>query len=284
MSIGVSKYILILFFNSMLIGCSSAPDESDVQDSPSNNESELIVDNEETFSDEDQHFNDDEVSDPLEGFNRAMWDLNYEYLDPYFVRPVSLAYVGYVPQPIRTGILNFWSNLDEPFSMVNNAVMGNGQKAADHMMRFLVNTTFGLLGFIDVASETGITRRDDKSFGDALGHYGVGNGPYVMLPGLGPKTTRDAGDYVDGTYPVLSYLNFWMSAAKFAFEGMESRAAVVNQEAMLHNSPDPYILVRDAYIQHQDFKAEIEVEETYNEDEEDLYDEFLDDEFGDEAF
>jgi len=84
-------------------------------------------------------------NDPFEGFNRAMWDINYEYLDPYLVRPVSLAYVGYTPVPVRSGISNFLANLDEPASMVNNLFMGNGEKALDHFNRFWINSTFGLL-------------------------------------------------------------------------------------------------------------------------------------------
>jgi len=217
-----------------------------------------------------------EVNDPIEGFNRAMWDINYDYLDPYLVRPVSLAYVDYVPVPVRKGVANFLSNLDEPSSMVNNIIMGNGEKAVDHFNRFWINSTFGLLGLIDIASAAGISDHNDMAFSDAVGHYGVGNGPYVMVPGYGPWTVREASDVVDGMYVPLTYLNFWAGLGKWALEGMESRAALVPQEAMLHNSPDPYSLTRDAYLQRQDFKAEIESDE-YNVDEEAYLDEYLDD-------
>lgn len=117
-----------------------------------------------------------QVNDPIEGFNRVMWDLNYEYLDPYFVRPVSLGYVNYVPTPVRSGIANFLANLDEPHSMVNNLLMGNGEKALTHFTRFFINTTIGIGGLFDIASEADITKYEEKTLGDAVGHYGVGNG------------------------------------------------------------------------------------------------------------
>ncbi|NVD06199.1 VacJ family lipoprotein [Vibrio sp. JPW-9-11-11] len=217
-----------------------------------------------------------QVWDPIEGFNRSMWTINYEYLDPYFVRPVSLAYVNYVPSPIRSGISNFLGNLDEPASMINNLLMGNGGKALDHFNRFWINTTLGLGGLFDVASEAGITDHSEKAFGDAVGHYGVGHGPYVMVPGYGPWTVRESADLVDSTYIPLSFLNIWAGLGKWALEGMESRAALVSQEAMLDNSPDPYALTRDVYIQHQDFKAEVETDD-YDAEEEAYLDDYLDD-------
>lgn len=225
---------------------------------------------------EEESYSQQEVYDPIEGFNRSMWAINYDYLDPYLVRPVSLAYVDYVPDPVRSGVGNFLSNLDQPASIVNNLVMGNGDKALDHFNRFWLNTTVGVFGLFDIASEAGIPDHNEKAFGDAVGHYGVGNGPYVMIPGYGPWTVRESADFVDGMYVPLSLLNFWAGLGKWALEGMETRAALVNQEVQLENSPDPYALTRDAYIQRQDFKAEIEVEE-YNEEEEAYLDEYLED-------
>ena len=229
-----------------------------------------------TIPTEQEGLNEPQAYDPIESFNRSMWTINYDYLDPYFVRPVSLAYVNYMPVPIRTGISNFLGNLDEPASMVNNLLMGNGEKALDHFNRFWLNTTFGLVGLIDIASEAGITDHNQKAFSDAIGHYGVGNGPYVMVPGYGPWTVRETADLVDSTYVPLSLLNFWASLSKWALEGMETRAAIVNQESMLENSPDPYALTRDIYIQHQDFKAEIQTD-NYDAEQEAYLDEYLDD-------
>ncbi|MDW6001438.1 MlaA family lipoprotein [Vibrio mangrovi] len=249
------KRLCFGFLMLVLVGCSSTPGENaDEQDLSSTNSS---------------------VNDPFEGVNRSFWSLNYDYLDPYVIKPVSLAYVDHVPSPIRRAIANFFSNLDEPASMVNNLIMGNGHKALDHFNRFWMNSTFGLFGLIDIASEAGITKEGHKGFGDALGHYGVGNGPYLMVPAAGPYTPRAATNLVDEAYAPLSYLNIWGSVSKFIFEGMETRASLASQESMLENSPDPYALARDIYLQHQDFKAEIEEKDAYDPDQEALFDEYL---------
>ncbi|HCG8222090.1 TPA: VacJ family lipoprotein [Vibrio parahaemolyticus] len=251
------KSYLMLLLALGLVGCSSAPEDAVTSEGETN----------QTTSD---------VYDPLEGFNRTMWEINYEYLDPYLVRPVSIAYVEYTPVPIRSGIANFLSNLDEPSSMVNNLLMGNGSKAVDHFNRFWINSTFGILGVFDIATAAGITKYDNKEFSSAVGHYGVGNGPYFMIPGYGPYTLREVTDTVDGMYLPLSYLNIWAGLGKWALEGLEKRALLVPQEAQLDSSPDPYVLTRDVYIQRQNFKAEIDTVEEVNPEEEALLDEYLD--------
>ncbi|CAH0540751.1 MlaA family lipoprotein [Vibrio marisflavi] len=254
-----SKAWLMLLFVFTLSGCASGPDEKS-EDSTNQ-----------------QAASGSHVSDPLEGFNREMWDINYNYLDPYIVRPVSLAYVHHVPSPIRTGISNFLSNLDEPSSMINSLLMGNGKQALAHFNRFWINSTIGLLGLIDIAGEAGITNYGDRSFGDVVGHYGVGNGPYVMVPGYGPWTVRESADYADDLYAPLSLLNIWAAVGKWALQGMESRAALVSQEPMINNSPDPYALTRDMYIQHQNFKAEVTPPQTKDTSDDDaLIDEYMD--------
>ncbi|RAS63534.1 phospholipid-binding lipoprotein MlaA [Vibrio diazotrophicus] len=245
--------IVLLSLMVVITGCSSVPD--------------------------DQSTSDPQVNDPLEGFNRTMWAFNYDYLDPYFVRPVSLAYVEYTPDPVRHGIANFLSNLDEPSSMINNLLMGNGKKALDHFNRFWINSTFGLLGLIDIASEAGITKHGEKAFSDAMGHNGVGKGPYVMVPGYGPVVVREAGDVVDGLYAPLSYLNIWASVGKWALEGMETRAALVSQEALLENSPDSYSFTRAAYLQRRDFTAEVETPAEVDNSEEDYLDSYMEEGF-----
>lgn len=215
-------------------------------------------------------------SDPFEGFNRAMWTFNYQYLDPYLVRPVSLAYVDYTPVPVRTGISNFLSNLDEPSSMVNDLLMGNGELAFNHFNRFWINSIFGLLGLIDVAEYGGLHREDERVFSDVAGHYGVGNGPYFVVPAYGPVTTREATNLVDGLYMPLSYLTFWGKLGKWAFEGLESRAQLATQESLLENSPDSYIFARDIYLQRRDYKAQITTETIVDDEEEDFLDDYLD--------
>ncbi|MBP2167703.1 phospholipid-binding lipoprotein MlaA [Erwinia toletana] len=197
-------------------------------------------------------------SDPLEGFNRTMFNFNYNLLDPYVLRPVAVAWRDYVPTPARTGLGNFLGNLDEPAAMVNSFLRGDPYRGAIHFNRFFLNTLLGMGGFIDVAGMANpkLAREEPQRFGGTLGSYGVGYGPYVVLPAYGSVTPReDGGDYVDNLYPALSWLTFWMSAGKWVFEGVETRAQLLDSDAMLRNTKDPYAFVRNAYFQRHDFLA-----------------------------
>lgn len=195
-------------------------------------------------------------NDPFERFNRAMWVINYDYLDPYVARPASLFYANIIPSFARTGISNFISNLEEPSSMVNSLFMQEGDVALMHFNRFWINTTFGIGGILDIASAAGIYDLNQPQFGDVMGYYGVAQGPYFMLPIYGPFTIRDgAGDLVDGIYAPLSLLTFPQSFLKWLLDSMERRAALIPQEDILKNSPDPYAFARDVYLQNKAFNA-----------------------------
>ncbi|OOR98904.1 hypothetical protein B0187_06480 [Haemophilus paracuniculus] len=196
--------------------------------------------------------------DALEGFNRAMWKVNYEVLDPYVLKPAATGWRDYVPSPVKTGLVNVANNLDEPASFVNRLLEGEGKQAMVHFNRFWINTVFGLGGLIDWASKTPELRldKDRREFGDTLGTYGVGTGAYVMLPGYGATTPRQAvGKVVDNAYPVLSLLTFPMSAGKFVVQGIDTRSKLLDQDAMLKQSADPYVTFREAYFQNLDFKV-----------------------------
>ncbi|MEC5321004.1 phospholipid-binding lipoprotein MlaA [Brenneria populi subsp. brevivirga] len=197
-------------------------------------------------------------SDPLEGFNRSMFSFNYNVLDPYLVRPAAVAWRDYVPTPARNGLNNFFGNLSEPASMVNYFIEGKPYKAMIHFNRFFLNTLLGMGGLIDVASMANpkLAKEEPRRFGSTLGYYGMGYGPYVVLPGYGSATIReDGGGYVDTLYPALSYLTFWMSAGKWVLEGLETRAQLLDSDAILRNSADPYLMMREAYFQRHDFLA-----------------------------
>ncbi|AJI81692.1 phospholipid-binding lipoprotein MlaA [Yersinia enterocolitica] len=197
-------------------------------------------------------------SDPLEGFNRAMFNFNYEVLDPYVVRPVAVVWRDYVPQPARNGMSNFLGNLEEPASMVNSFLVGDPYNAMKHFNRFFLNTILGMGGLIDVAGMANpkLAKKVPNRFGSTLGHYNVGYGPYVVLPGYGSFTIReDGGNAADYVYPVLSYLTFWMSAGKWMLDGVETRAQLLDSDGLLRNSSDPYLMVREAYFQRNDFLA-----------------------------
>ncbi len=224
-----------------------------------------------------QEFGISHPDDPFESFNRLMWDVNYELLDPYFLRPISLGYVRFVPQFVRTGIANFIANLEEPMSTVNSLLMLEGAKAVDHFNRFWINSTFGLAGILDIASAAGIQKNNQRQFGDVLGAYDLGQGPYFMLPLYGPITIREGvGDVVDNLYPPLSWLTLPQSFAKFILNGMEGRASAVSQEQFLANSPDPYVFVRDAYLQNKAFSARAGKEEEVEKLDDEYLDEFMD--------
>ncbi len=197
-------------------------------------------------------------SDPLSGFNRTMFDFNYKVLDPYVVRPVAVVWRDYVPVPARSGLSNALSNLDEPSSMLSYLLEGKFTEAAKHFTRFMLNSTLGLGGFIDVAAKANpqLARQESYGLGSTLGYYGVGYGPYVQLPGYGSFTLRqNGGDMVDMAYPPLSWLTFWLSAGKWALQGVESRSQLLDSDGLLHQQSDPYAFVRNAYFQHYDFLA-----------------------------
>ncbi|MCT4707044.1 phospholipid-binding lipoprotein MlaA [Enterobacteriaceae bacterium H11S18] len=197
-------------------------------------------------------------SDPFEGFNRTMYDFNFNMLDPYVLRPVAVVWRDYVPQPARNGISNFTSNLEEPAIMANYFVQGNPYQGMVHFTRFFLNTVLGMGGLIDVAGMANpkLQREEPHRFGSTLGHYGVGYGPYLQLPFYGSFTLRDeGGDNVDALYPVLSWLTWPMSVGKWAIEGIETRAQLLDSDGLLKQSSDPYILVREAYFQRHDFIA-----------------------------
>jgi phospholipid-binding lipoprotein MlaA len=213
--------------------------------------------------------------DPFEGFNRAMWDVNYLYLDKYFFRPVAHTYNDYVPFPVKSGINNVITNLDEPSSLINNTLQGKWGWAANAGGRFTVNSTLGLLGIFDVAQMMGMERKQDD-FNEVLGYYGVPNGPYFMMPFFGPYVTRElASDWVDGLYFPLSEFTMWQSAVKWGLKSLHSRAKAIDQERLLDNALDPYAFVKDAYFQHMDYKVyDGNVPATQEDDE--LLDEFMD--------
>lgn len=196
-------------------------------------------------------------SDPLEGFNRTMFNFNYNVLDPYILRPVAVTWNDYVPMPVRTGISNVSNNLGEPATMANYLLQGEVKRAVKHLHRFVINTTFGIGGLIDFAThDEGLRREDNRRFGSVLGHYNVGYGPYVVLPAYGSVTPReDVGGIIDDLYPPLSWLIGWPAVGKWVLDGIETRARFLDQDQMLRNSSDPYLFMREAYYQNKDFQA-----------------------------
>lgn len=197
-------------------------------------------------------------SDPLSGFNKTMFNVNYYALDPYILRPTAVVWKDYVPTPIRTGVVNFSSNLSELASMVNNILQGEGHKAGVHLARFFINTVFGFAGIMDVAvmADPQLQKGNNRSFGNVLGHYDVPYGPYVVLPFYGSATLRDdGGSIVDTLYPPLVWLDWQWTLVRGVVDGIEARAVAIEYEDLIKNSDDPYNFMRNAYFQRHDFDA-----------------------------
>lgn len=186
--------------------------------------------------------------DPIETLNRDIWDFNQE-LDEAILWPAAQAY-GKIPEPGRRGLRNVVDNLGEPSYLVNNVLQGKFVDAGSSFWRFTINSTVGLLGIFDVASEIGIEPKPE-SFGETLASWGVADGPYVMLPGLGPTVVIDrSGDIVDGTYFPIDNLDGGISFARLVVKALDTRLRLQEQQALMQNSLDSYSFVREAYFQN----------------------------------
>jgi phospholipid-binding lipoprotein MlaA len=190
--------------------------------------------------------------DPIESFNRGVFGFN-DAVDRAVVKPVATAYRDVAPQWIRTGVGNFFGNLTDVWSVFNNALQLRGQDMGDSLGRVMINTTIGLGGLVDVASDLNIERHT-SDFGLTLGRWGVAAGPYIVLPLLGPYTLREVvalpldqqGNLVnqisdEGTRIGLSVLNVVDLRAQYL------RAGDVVEGAAL----DKYSFTRDSYLQRQ---------------------------------
>ena len=212
----------------------------------------------------------------LEKFNRASWALNYDILDKNIVRPAAIAFEK-APEPARAGLSNFLSNLSEPLYFVNNALQGKPKESATTVLRFVINSTFGLMGILDVAGEMGM-KQSAETFSQTLGSYGIDNGPFLMLPVLGPSTVRNSvGDILDFFVYPLSALNSPQVAGKFVLEGLEKRIDLMPYEQMIDDAYDPYVFVKSTYLQNDAYKvSDGDVEEAISEEDFSDYEELLD--------
>jgi phospholipid-binding lipoprotein MlaA len=217
---------------------------------------------ESTWDDED--FSDDEVflyeeddevfiSDPLEPLNRGIFWFN-DKLYFYLFKPAARGYRWAVPEPWRISVQNAFSNLATPIRFVNSGLQGKFGDAGNELTRFVVNTTIGIGGFFDTAKDHFDIRKKDEDTGQTLGYWGVGTGWYLVLPVFGPSNARDAvGLFVDSRLDLLYYIaegrTYWglvaynkvndLSIDKDTYEGIKKDAL------------DPYLFVRDAFVQYR---------------------------------
>jgi len=193
--------------------------------------------------------------DPWERFNRTTFAFN-DALDKAIGKPVARAYVKVMPRFIRTGVSNFFNNLDTINTVVNDALQGKMRQAGRDTCRFLLNSTLGLGGLFDPASPAGL-EFNDEDFGQTFGKWGMKPGPYVVWPVLGPSNVRDSfGKLVDQfTYPV-TYLED--DSTRYILRGvslLDLRASLLDLDEQLDRSYDRYAFVRNAWMQRREFQV-----------------------------
>jgi phospholipid-binding lipoprotein MlaA len=190
--------------------------------------------------------------DPLEAFNRQVFGFN-EGLDKVVLKPLAQVYDTVLPQPVQDCFANGFSNLREPSNAFNNLLQGKAAEAVSDVCRFAVNTTVGLLGCFDVASRMGLERHRED-FGQTLGRWGLGQGPFLVLPLFGPSSIRDGAGL--GVETVLD-VNFWINNVSvrntiFGVRTINARDELLRADDLISEAAlDKYTFVRDGYLQRR---------------------------------
>ena len=191
--------------------------------------------------------------DPLENFNRAIYKFN-DVADGAIIKPVSKGYKNIAPKFVVKGVNNFFNNIRDVVTVINELLQGKIEYATNSTGRILVNSTIGVLGFIDVHSISGGERRKED-FGQTLGYWGVGPGAYLVLPFAGPSTTRDAVGFVTDTlaFDPISYINNVRGRNQVRIlQFIDARTELLNASSIMDEaSLDPYAFQRDAYLQYR---------------------------------
>jgi phospholipid-binding lipoprotein MlaA len=193
--------------------------------------------------------------DPWEPMNRSIHRSNTN-LDKVSLKPIASGYRKVLPSALRTGIGNFFGNLRSPWYSANNFLQGKGRAGFREGGRFLFNSTFGLLGLIDVASEMGL-KAQKEDFGQTLAVWGVPDGPFVMVPFFGPQTFRDALalpiDFLAD--PLFHYRNSSIRDKLYILRIVDLRESFLDAGRLLEDAQDPYIRLREAYLQNRRFQV-----------------------------
>ena len=211
----------------------------------------------------------EDINDPLEDINRITFEFN-ESLDRNFLKPVAETY-SKSPKLIKKGVTNFFNNLEEVETTVNQVLQGKPMLALNDLTRFVINSTIGLGGFIDIATKIGLARHEED-FDQTLALWGVPSGPYIMLPALGPSSLRDTL-----SRPFSSFLSvtFHMteSDVNIALKGidaLETRERLLEIESLIYG--DRYDFVKDSYIQYMNYEVKdgVDVEDEFLEEMDDF--------------
>ena len=215
----------------------------------------------------------EEINDPFEDLNRDIFIFN-EKLDEKLLKPAAITYRKVTPQFARTGVTNFFNNLEEIDTTINQILQGEIKYAFNDAGRFVINSTIGLFGLIDVASKMGLERHEED-FGQTLGVWGFDSGPYIMIPFLGPSNPRDLlsrpiSSFLSGTFAMEDND---VKITLVGIDALETRERLLDAETLIIG--DKYIFVKDAYVQSREY----EINNGSTEDDEFLDD--MDDIFGD---
>ncbi len=193
------------------------------------------------------------ADDPFEDYNRKIWSFN-EFLDDNFAKPTAEIYTSIAPDFVEIGVSNFFRNLNELDNTANQLLQGRPLLALNDFSRFIINTTLGLGGFIDVGSSFGLERHDED-FGQTLGAWGVSSGPFLMIPIYGPSTPRglagrSVSSVLSGTFAIEETD---VRLGITALDAIETRARYLEVETLIIG--DRYSFIRDSYMQYQEFES-----------------------------
>ena len=194
----------------------------------------------------------EEINDPFEDLNRDIFIFN-EKLDEKLLKPAALTYRKVTPQFARTGVTNFFNNLEEIDTTINQVLQGEIKYAFNDAGRFVINSTIGLFGLIDVASKMGLEKHEED-FGQTLGVWGFDSGPYIMIPFLGPSNPRDLlsrpiSSFLSGTFAMEDND---VKITLVGIDALETRERLLDAETLIIG--DKYIFVKDAYIQSREYE------------------------------
>ena len=194
----------------------------------------------------------EEINDPFEDLNRDIFIFN-EKLDEKLLKPAALTYRKVTPQIARTGVTNFFNNLEEIDTTINQVLQGEIKYAFNDAGRFVINSTIGLFGLIDVASKMGLEKHEED-FGQTLGVWGFDSGPYIMIPFLGPSNPRDLlsrpiSSFLSGTFAMEDND---VKITLVGIDALETRERLLDAETLIIG--DKYIFVKDAYIQSREYE------------------------------
>lgn len=253
MMIRLRRSLLLLLFSVCLVGMSLVTVRSGLAAATQSQ----VLQADDDFGEYDEEYV--EASDPLEGFNRAMFTFN-DRLHRWVLEPTARAYSKVTPSMFRTGVANFFNNLMEPARMLNCFFQGRFADGRDVLMRFLLNTTVGVVGIMDPAGYDKMPDHDVR-FASTLNHYGTGAGPYLVLPFYGPSDIRGVFGLVGDT---LATPLFWVlrddPGAAIGVQGgnavNKTSFRLGEYEKLLSGTLDPYVAIRNAYQQHQQLQFE----------------------------